>query len=344
MKALVLEKNAQIVYTHVPDPGNQWDNGVLVRIVATGICNSDIIRGFEGGTHHYPLIMGHEFSGIVEEGFSSQFPQGERVTAFPLIPCHQCQPCSTGEYAHCLNHDLLGSTRDGSFCEYLWVPEDNLFRIPDNTDIIHAAMTEPAAVALHGVRRLYIKPNSTAAVYGAGPLGNMIAQWMRIYGCTDIYIVDPESRKLQLAEEMGFIPVDASREDPVEKILRYTNGTGTSCTVEAVGLPLTYQQAIQTTARFGQVLFLGNIRGEFRFPEKDFSSILRKEITIRGTWNSNIMPRGKDDWSTVISYLDRELKVAPLISHTPELSEGPEIFRKMLNREEYFNKVVFVNK
>jgi L-iditol 2-dehydrogenase len=102
---------------------------------------------------------------------------------------------------------------------------------------------------------------------------------------------------------------------------------------------------VQCTGRFGQVVFLGNIIGEFRIGEKDFSNILRKEITIRGTWNSKVLPKGKDDWSAVLEYMNapegRRLELDPLISHTPRLREGPEVFRKLVDKKEYFSKIIF---
>ncbi len=343
MKAMVLEENKKLVYTDVPSPENEWENGVLIRIAASGICNSDMHRGYGGGAYHYPLIMGHEFSGIIEDAsLSEKFRKGDRVTVFPLLPCKVCLPCRSGDYAQCTDYDYFGSRRHGAFTEYIWAPEENLFKIPDYTDIVHASMTEPAAVALHGARRFSVKPGSSGAVFGGGPIGNMVAQWLRISGCRDVFVVDLEKPKLEIAENMGFNPVDPSKGDPVEQIIERTGG-GSDCTVEAVGLPLTFLQAVQSTARFGQVVFLGNIRGEFRVGEKDFSNILRKEITIRGTWNSKITPRGKDDWTTALSYMGRGLDVAPLISHTPGLEEGPDIFHKLVNKEGFFNKIIFVN-
>lgn len=345
MEALVLEENGRIVHKKVPVPEKTRKDALLCRVAASGICNSDIHRGFGGGAYHYPLIMGHEFSAVIEDpGASTRYKEGDGVTVFPLLPCKKCGPCQAGEYAQCINYDYFGSRRDGAFAEYVWVPEENLFPIPEHVEMLHAAMTEPAAVALHGVRRMEIKAGYTGAVFGGGPIGNMVAQWLRISGCSEVFVIDIESRKLETASSMGFIPVDASADDPVDQIFGRTNGGGADCVVEAVGLPKTFLQAVQCAARAGQVVFLGNIIGEFRIGEKDFSSILRRELVIRGTWNSKVLPRGKDDWTTVLSYMDRGLEVAPLISHTPPFSEGPEIFRKITEKKEYVSKVIFIPK
>jgi threonine dehydrogenase-like Zn-dependent dehydrogenase len=128
----------------------------------------------------------------------------------------------------------------------------------------------------------------------------------------------------------------------VSRIKQETGGAGADRVVEAIGLPLTFLQAVQCGARFGEVVFLGNIRGSFEIGEKDFSSILRRELTIRGTWNSRVVPEGRNDWTTVLSHLGSGIEVARLVSHTPPLSQGADVFARVLARKESFNKVVFV--
>jgi len=343
MKALVLKRNADVEYMEVADPqrpGPQW---ALVRVAFSGICNSDLHRGFEGAAYHYPLIMGHEFSGVVEEpAAAGRFPRGARVIVFPLIPCRRCIPCQTGDFAQCVDYDYLGSRRDGAFAERVWAPEANLVAVPEGVSMQDAALTEPCAVALHGVDKLDIRPGDTGAVFGGGPIGNMAAQWMRLRGCSPVFVVDIDERKLALAGEMGFTPVDSRSGDPAALVREKTGGAGADRVVEAIGLPLTFLQALQSAARFGEVVFLGNIRGTFQVGETDFSSILRRELTIRGTWNSRVVPEGRNDWTTVLSHLGTRIEVSRLVSHAPPLSEGTDIFRRILSRGEFFNKVVFV--
>ncbi|MFW6217890.1 MAG: galactitol-1-phosphate 5-dehydrogenase [Verrucomicrobiota bacterium] len=346
MKALVLQADRQLVYTeNHPLPSAPDERpATLIKVAACGICGSDIPRGFGGKAYFYPLVMGHEFSGIVEEPVpGGRFRQGDRVAVFPLIPKNmETDPANqTGDYAQSAEYDYYGSRRDGAFSQYLRVPEWNLFPVPDEVDLLHASMTEPAAVALHGVRKMRMRAGSDAVVFGAGPIGNMAAQWLRIHGCSRVFVVDIEPRKLALAAEMGFVPVNAAEADPVEAIQAATGGRGVHCSVEACGLPLTFLQAVQCAGMFGEVVFMGNIAGEFKIGEKDFSKILRKELTIHGTWNSKITPVGIDDWTTVLKHLDRELVVAPLITDKPILSQGLEIFDDLVNRREYHNKVIF---
>ncbi|MFZ4413580.1 MAG: galactitol-1-phosphate 5-dehydrogenase [Bacteroidales bacterium] len=342
MKALVLQQNKVLKYTDIEKPIIQKANEVLVKVKASGICGSDIGRGFAGKAYHYPLVMGHEFSGVVEQTFDgSKYKIGDKVAIFPLLPCKKCEACQTGDYAQCIDYDYYGSRRDGGFAEYVVVPEENLFRVPDHVNILHAAMTEPAAVALHGVRQANITVGSTAVVYGCGPIGNMTAQWLRISGCSTVIVVDIDPVKLDIAQKMGFVTINSLEQNPVEKIFSLTEGRGAQIAVEAAGFPATFLNAIKSVGRMGQVVFMGNIHGTFQIDEKDFSDLLRKEIKIYGTWNSKIAPHGTDDWSTVLKMMDKELIVEPLISHTPLLSEAEGIFNDVVNKTGFFNKVIF---
>jgi len=343
MKALVLKADRQLVYvTDRSIPEGPGENCTLVRVAACGICGSDLPRGFGAKAYHYPLVMGHEFSAVVEETrHGSRFHSGDRVAVFPLIPCGKCGLCQTGDYAQCVDYDYFGSRRDGAFEEYLRVPESNLFPVPKEVNLLHASQTEPAAVALHGIRKLHIRAGDAAVVYGAGPIGNLSAQWLRLHGCAEIFVVDIDERKLAIAAQMGFVPINSKKMDPVRAVLDRTNGAGADRSVEACGLPITFLQAVQSAARFGEVLFMGNINGTFQIGEKDFSNILRKELAIYGTWNSKVTPMGADDWTTVLRFMDRGLQIAPLITDRLSLEEGPAIFDDIVQRRGFHNKVVF---
>ncbi len=347
MNALVLESQGRLVYhadRPIP-PAPDERPAALLRVAACGVCGSDIPRAFSGKAYHYPLVMGHEFSGVVEEPVpGGRFGRGARVAVFPLIPRNtDADPaCLSGDYAQAADYDYYGSRRDGAFAEYLRVPEWNLFAVPDHVNLLRAAMTEPAAVALHGVRKLHVQQGDTAAVFGGGPIGILCAQWLRIAGCGRVFVVDIDPLKLQLAEQMGFVPIIGGRDaDPVGQIHKATDGQGVSRCVEACGLPVTFLQATQVTGRFGEVVFMGNIAGTFSIGEKDFSNVLRRELTIYGTWNSKIMPVGVDDWTTVLEHMDRSLVVAPLITDRLPLSEGPRVFDELFHRRGHHNKVVF---
>jgi L-iditol 2-dehydrogenase/galactitol-1-phosphate 5-dehydrogenase len=341
MKALVLEKPGHLRYMDVADPEPPAPDWVLLRVAAAGVCGSDIPRVFDGRAYHYPIVLGHEFSAVVERSPVSAFDAGDRVAVFPLIPCGTCPSCQAGYPAQCDHYDYLGSRRDGAFAELVYAPPASLYPIPDHVDTYRAAFAEPAAVALHGINKLTVRPGTVAAVYGAGPVGNLAAQWLRLRGSRTVYCVDVDERKLAIAQAMGFRPVNPQQEDPVARVHGETDDRGADVAVEAVGLPLTFRQTLQTVSKRGQVLFMGNIHGDFQLPEAEFSAILRKELTIFGTWNSDVVPPFHNDWTVVLDHLDQDIQVEPLMSHVAPLSDGEALFQIIHGRREPVVKALF---
>ncbi len=348
MKAVVLTDNGQLKIEDRPDPAPPdpyWSRPVLIQVAAAGVCGSDIPRAFHGKAYHYPLVLGHEFSGTVEavgEEHPRGFAPGDRVAVFPLIPRSEDPMTQIGEYAVGSGYDYFGSRRDGAFQELLWVPEANLVRVPDEVSLLHAALTEPAAVALHAVRRLAPEPGGTALVIGGGPIGTLAAQWLRISGVRRVLVSEVDPQKLDILRELGFETIDAGHEDVDDAVKARTGGEGAHWVLEAVGLPATFLHALSSAAVFGRVVFMGNIAGNLEIPEKAVSSILRREITILGTWNSKFTPRGHSEWDTVLRHMDHDLRIAPIISHTEPLERGPEILTAMAERSVWFNRVVLV--
>ena len=132
MKALVLEKQGTLVYRDAGPPRRVGDNDVLLRIAAVGVCGSDIPRAFQGKASLYPLILGHEFSAVVEEAApGSAYSSGDRVTVFPLLPDPSDPMSQIGEYGVSTGYDYFGSRRHGALSEMLYVPEKNRYFLQD---------------------------------------------------------------------------------------------------------------------------------------------------------------------------------------------------------------------
>ncbi|MGW0513692.1 galactitol-1-phosphate 5-dehydrogenase [Streptomyces olivaceoviridis] len=342
MKAAVLESPGVLTWTDVPEPKPVGDRSVLVRVGGVGVCGSDVLRFGRGKAYHYPLVLGHEFSAVVEEvPADSRFSPGDRVAVFPLLADPADPMTQIGEYTVSSGYDYYGSRRDGAMAELLHVPEANLVPVGRQVPLVHAAMVEPAAVALHAMLKFRLPAHATALVIGAGPIGALAAQWLRILGASEVYVADVDERKLAVMAELGFPVVDASDGDTVETVRELTSGRGVDCTVEASGLPDSLLQAITAAAPLGQVMLLGDLSGDLTVPRALVSSVLRRELRLYGTWNSKITPAGRSEWDMVVRHLGRDLQVAPLISHTPTLEEAPGTFQDMLERRTWYNKVVF---
>ena len=340
MQALVLTGNAQFALEERSLPSKTEEFPVLVRVAHVGVCGSDIPRAFTGGAYHYPLVLGHEFSGVVESSRAGgAITAGQRVAIFPLIPNPEEVINQIGEYAVASNYDYFGSRRDGGMQEYLAVPEFNCVPIPDHVSLDHAAMVEPCAVAYHAAARPRVDPGMSATVIGGGPIGNMVAQWLRVRGCDPVFVSEPDDRKRAICGNMGFRVIDPRKEAVAESIISATDG-GSDIVVEACGIPATYVQALECAGLFGQVVFLGNISGDLTVPKQEVSRILRRELSIYGVWNSKVTPRGRDEWTRVLDAIGRTIQLEPLISHRVRLDTAAATLEAMHARSVWFNKVL----
>jgi L-iditol 2-dehydrogenase len=345
MKAAVLHKIGDLRYEEVetPHPG---PGEVLVKVRVAGICGSDLARVMKEGTYSFPLIPGHEFSGeVVSLGPEVQdIPLGCRVTVIPLIPCRHCPLCRIGEYAQCDDYNYLGSRTNGGFAEFVSVPADNIVRIPQGVSFEEAALTEPASVALHALRRSRPDSGDSIAIFGAGPIGIILAQWARIMGGGKIFLVDIVRKKLEVAADFGFeYLIDASKADPVKEIVRQTDNKGVDMSIEGAGRPITFLQALKVVRKLGQVILMGNMQGQVVIPPPEFSSILRRQLVIHGTWNSSFTPLPKHEWQTGLEFIaSGRLHLKPLISHRFSPDRAKEVFERLATAKEFFNKVIFI--
>jgi len=319
---------------------------VLVRVGACGICASDVPRVLQTGTYRFPLIPGHEFAGTVAALGSgvTDWQAGDRVAVYPLLPCRECHECRAGRYELCDNYDYLGSRRDGAFAEYVVAPAGNLVRVPDGVPLADAATTEPVAVALHALRRYGVQVPETVAVWGAGLIGTVVAQWARALGAKRVWLVDVIRERLHLAR--GVVEaelVDGSQTDAVEALRAQTEGRGPELVIEAAGAPPATRQALAAAAKAGCVVLLGNPSADVAVPRAEVSSILRRQLTIRGSWNSSFWPEEANEWREALEALAAgRIRVAPLITHRLPLTQAPDAFRMMAERREFFSKVMLV--
>jgi L-iditol 2-dehydrogenase len=298
------------------------------------------------GAHRLPIVCGHEFAGTVDalgDGVDDVRP-GDRVAVFPLLWCGRCSACEQGRFVQCENYDYLGSRRDGAFAESVVAPRRNLVRIPDGVSLEVAAMTEPAAVALHALRRAGgCSVGETVAVFGCGPIGLMVAQWARAMGAAQALLFDVVGEKLELARRLGFdTAFDSRSEDPVAVVERRTGGRGAHLCIEAAGVPATMVHAIQSARRGGRVVLLGNPSGDATLPAALLSQFMRREGTLVGTWNSGFSAAGNDDdWRAALeSMASGALDLEPLISHRVSLDDAAEVLRAMNERRGFFSKVL----
>ena len=304
----------------IPECPKGW---VIVQVKAAGICSSDIARVFTKGTYHFPTIPGHEFSGVVYSVVDeeNQSWEGKRVGVFPLIPCRECPQCKQKQYEMCANYDYLGSRRDGAFAEYVAVPLWNLLPLPNEVPLEVAAMLEPLSVGLHALKKAEIKQTDSVAVIGTGMIGISAAQWAKKYTAGEVVVIGRNENKRYLVESTGLpYEVHTKAEDKEYDVV-----------LEAVGTPESVDLALNLIRPGGTVVLMGNPSGDILLTQNTYWRILRKQLIVKGTWNSFYDGDNKSDWTEAIEALAKgEVEVKSLISHTfpqERLIDGLQLMR-----------------
>lgn len=345
MKSLKLYGVQDLRFENAEKPVIEHEEEVIVKVKAVGICGSDISRYSKLGPYVEGMIFGHEFAGVVSEVGSGvkNVEVGDRVAGCPTFNCGECESCKKGELARCEKLTVIGARHPGAFAEYVKLPAENIVPIPDNVDYDSASMVEPSAVVVHGFYRTTIKPGDEVAVMGCGNIGLLAIQWAKIFGAKKVYAIDIDEKKLEMAKEIGADVLINSREIPAhEQILEQTNGQGVDLAIESAGSPITSAQVFALPKKGGEVLFMGIPYGDVNLERFYFEKIVRNELTVLGSWNAISAPFPGKEWSTTVHYMSTgQIKIHPLITHRLQLEEGPETFTKIINREEFFVKVLF---
>ena len=320
MKAAVLHAVDDLRYEEVADP-IAGEGETLVKIMAAGICGSDVSRVFGKGAYHYPIIIGHEFAGLDEK-------TGKKAVVFPLLPCKKCAMCQIGEYVCCENYDYYGSRRDGGFAEYLAVKNENILYVDADIPYELLAMTEPAAVGLHSVYLGNIKAGDKVLITGAGAIGLIMGYISKIHGAGGVYFTDIDQRKLDYAADLGF---DAYEKQKIDVLIE---GTGASSALEA---------GLEAIKPFGNAVLMGNPGGDVKISQKSYWHILRKQLCMRGSWNS-MFNSFRNEWQIVLDLVaEGRLPLENMISHRFKLERCNEAFAVLKDRTEFANRVMFVN-
>jgi D-arabinose 1-dehydrogenase-like Zn-dependent alcohol dehydrogenase len=264
---------------------------VLVRVRAAGICHSDAhYRAGVSPVARLPITLGHEVAGVIERtgdrvtGLSA----GDRVAIHYLATCGECHYCRLGHEQFCLTGQMIGKHCDGGYAEYIAVPARSVVPLPSDIPFeAGAIMMCSTATSFHALRKARLQPGESVAVYGVGGLGMSAIQLARAFGALHVYAVDIDVDRLGIAEQLGAVPVDAARQDPVEAIRRLTGGKGVDVALELIGLPDTMQQVVRSLAIMGRAVLVG-ITDE-SFPVHSYTEVLGKETEIIGASDHRIV-------------------------------------------------------
>jgi len=257
MKAVVYQGRDKVFIEEVAVPGLA-EGDALIRVGYAGICGTDM--SIVSGRHPRakpPLILGHEFSGtVVRIKGKGKIKEGDRVVVKPLLFCGKCYACKNGFKHVCQNLRLIGVDVDGGFAEYVRVPLETVYKIPDNISLELAALTEPLAVSYHVVRRSDFQIGDTVVIIGGGPIGMLIGLMVKPGGASKVVISEVSEYRLKLAEELGFITINAKKLDPVSEVLRLTSNVGADLVFEVAGVAESAMQMLEMVRIKGEVILV----------------------------------------------------------------------------------------
>ncbi|ECA8403200.1 galactitol-1-phosphate 5-dehydrogenase [Salmonella enterica subsp. enterica serovar Heidelberg] len=214
MKSVVIHAEGDVCVEERPLPQLQAEDDVLVKVVSSGLCGSDIPRIFAQGAHYYPITLGHEFSGYVESygtGVTDMQP-GDAVACVPLLPCFHCPQCERGYFSLCKQYQFVGSRSEGGNAEYVVVKRANLFRLPSDMPIEDGAFIEPITVGLHAFHLAQGCEGKNVIIVGAGTIGLLALQCARELGARSVTAIDINPQKLDMvlqatqAQRLGLRP------------------------------------------------------------------------------------------------------------------------------------------
>lgn len=316
MKALCVQSPHHLVIEERTMPVINTATEVLVKVKAAGICGSDVhIYHGSSPVATYPRVIGHEIAGeIVAIGTGvTGFAIGDRVVMDPVIHCGNCYQCRIGRRNVCKNLKVRSVHVDGGYQEYIVLPQESMYHIPDNLSWEEAVMIEPFTIAEQVCSRAEITGNDIVFIMGAGPVGLSVLKRAKMSGAT-CYISDILDTRLQLSKQYGTdATIHAGKQDTGEELIRLTNGNGATVVIDAVCSVKSFEQALGYVCPAGRVIPLGFSKEPSAIAQL---SIVAKEIDVRGSRLHN------NKFPVVIDHFaNRRIEVADMITHRYPFTE-----------------------
>lgn len=336
MKQQVMTNPGEIMFRDVPVPEVK-KNQVKIKMMNIGVCGSDI--HVYHGKHpftKYPVTQGHEVSGeVVEVGsLVSRIKVGQKVTVEPQVFCGKCYPCRHGKYNLCEELKVMGFQTTGMASEYFVVDESKVTEIPDQMSYEHAAMIEPLAVAVHGVKQMGDVSGMKVAVIGAGPIGNLVAQTAKGMGAEKVLITDVSDLRLAIAEKCGIDScVNTTKVDFGDAMVEAFGPDKADVIYDCAGNNITMGQAIKY-ARKGSVIVLVAVFAGMA--EVDLAVANDHELDIKST----MMYRHEDYVDAIRLVNEKKVHLEPLVTKTFPFEKYLDAYKFIDEHREETMKVI----
>ena len=340
MRALVWEAPRVMTMRDRPRPRPAPDE-VLIQVAYAGICGSEL-SGYLGhnALRVPPLIMGHEFSGTVaavgadSSAMDPPLAVGLPVTVNPLSCTGDSKLQRRGLDQLCPSRQLLGAHRPGAFAQYVAVPARSVHPLPAGMPLRTGALAEPAACGVRIGELAGIVAGHDCLVLGAGPIGLLALQALRLKGAGRVFIVDIDPDRLAMGRELGGIALDPAAQDVVSEVRQATAGNGVAVAVDAVGTAATRGQCVAAVETTGTVILSGLHEESSMVPAAD---IIRREITVRGAFAYSPL-----NFAEAITLLDGgKIRLDPWVVEAP-LADGGLWFQRLVDRPGDVSKVLLV--
>jgi len=338
MKAAVYYSLDNIKVEDVPRPKISQDE-VLVKMVACGICGSDLMDWYLKS--RAPLVLGHEPAGIIAEAGSKVegFNIGDRVFVHHHVACLTCHYCIRGNYTMC---EQFGKTHivPGGFAEYFMVPAPNLqidtLEIPDNLSFEEATLIEPVACCIRAMRKFDVQPSDTVAIVGAGPSGIIITILLKNSVASKIIVSDVIDYRLKAAERLGAdLTINSRKENFVEKVKNATDGRGADLVVVTAPSVQAFSEGIQACQKGGSLCLFAPTSPEAQArisPHRLFFS----EITVIPSYSTSHV----ETRMALEMICSGRVRARELITHRFPLTQIQDAFKTAVESKECLKVVV----
>lgn len=317
----------------VPIPTIKKDDDVLIKVSAAGVCGTDVHIYHDMFQNYPPVILGHEFSGVVAEIGSAvtRFKVGDRVVGEPhTLFCGKCDMCRAGKIQLCASKRSPGWGIDGAFTDYLVMPELFLHHIPDNVPDDIAALAEPMAIVTHEVlERATVEPQDVVAIVGAGPIGLLASVAARAGGASRVIVLGTdvdEALRFPAAMKLGVDAViNVLHENAAEKVLALTDGRGADLVVEASGAESGINTAIDIVKKCGRICVIG-------MPNKERVSVqwlkmINKVVDVVFNLSSSV-----SSWERALSIMAHTIyDLRAVITHYANIEDWESVFDDIAN-------------
>jgi D-xylulose reductase len=329
--SFVLNKPFDVVFEDRPIPQLEDPHFVKIQVKKTGICGSDVHYYAHGAIGDFvvksPMVLGHESSGIVIEVGANvtTLKVGDKVAMEPGVPSRYSEEYKAGRYNLCPCMKFAATPPyDGTLCKYYQLPEDFCVKLPEHVSLEEGALVEPLSVAVHSSKLANVTVGSKVAVYGAGPVGLLIAAVAKAFGASSVVVADIVQQRLDLAKQMGathtyLVKIGDSAEVNAENISAAANGVKPDIVFDASGAEASINSAIHLVKAGGTFIQVGMGKSHISFP---ITEIIGKELVVKGSFRY-----GVGDYKTAVELVSSgKVDVLKLVTHTVKFDQCKEAF------------------